>query len=40
MIIATANRNGVESIVTRNIDDYLNSGLVVYTPEELIYKFK
>ncbi|GEQ49142.1 type II toxin-antitoxin system VapC family toxin [Tetragenococcus koreensis] len=40
LIIATAIRNDVESIITRNGEDYRNSGLIVYTPEELIRKFK
>ncbi|HLQ40705.1 MAG TPA: PIN domain-containing protein [Tetragenococcus sp.] len=40
LIVATAKRNGVNSIVTRNTDDYKTSGMIVYTPDELINKFK
>jgi predicted nucleic acid-binding protein len=34
-----AQRNGIEVIITRNKDDFANSGLKVFTPDQFLTEY-
>lgn len=38
VLVATAKRHRISMIITRNPNDFINSGLIVFSPEEVITK--
>lgn len=39
LIAATAQKHGVRNIITRNAQDFANTDLIVYSPEEIVEKY-
>lgn len=39
LIAAIAQKHGVRNIITRNAQDFANTDLIVYSPEEIVEKF-
>ncbi|OJG76150.1 hypothetical protein RV10_GL004211 [Enterococcus pallens] len=39
LIVAIAQKHGVRNIITRNAQDFANTDLIVYSPEEIVEKY-